>query len=346
MLMLLAAATLCGCGGNTYQITGTLEPGITDSVFLMSQEDRENPEIASAVVAPDGTFTFQGTAEQAEIGVLANSNREGLSVVFIEPGKIKITTTPMGKIQVSGTKSNDALLPITDSLDLFQGQFMTAIQENDMAKVDSLDTVAKNLMNRAIENNLDNLAGVYLFSNLSVGMEPAQVKDLLSRFDKKLEQNPMLVSVRETLDAQVNTEIGKPYMEISLLSTTGETVALSSLVGPGKWVLIDFWATWCGPCREELPYLKTAFEEFAPKGFTIYGVSLDNDSEAWKTFITEQGMSWPNTIAVENGKSNPIVEEYGIRSIPSNFLISPEGKIVAKQLRGAELKTKLTELIK
>lgn len=126
----------------------------------------------------------------------------------------------------------------------------------------------------------------------------------------------------------------------------GETVSVTPLIGPGKWVLIDFWATWCSPCRGELPYLKEAFKEFGPKGFNIYGVSLDNDAESWKEFLVKEEMTWPNVIAVTDGKSAPIVEEYGIRSIPTNFLISPEGKIVAKDLRGEGIKEKLAELVK
>ena len=113
-----------------------------------------------------------------------------------------------------------------------------------------------------------------------------------------------------------------------------------------KPFLLDFWATWCSPCRGELPYLKEAFKEFGPKGFNIYGVSLDNDAESWKEFLVKEEMTWPNVIAVTDGKSAPIVEEYGIRSIPTNFLISPEGKIVAKDLRGEGIKEKLAELVK
>lgn len=110
-------------------------------------------------------------------------------------------------------------------------------------------------------------------------------------------------------------------------------------------MLIDFWATWCSPCRGELPYLKEAFKEFGPKGFNIYGVSLDNDAELERIPCKEE-MTWPNVIAVTDGKSALIVEEYGIRSIPTNFLISPEGKIVAKDLRGEGIKEKLAELVK
>ena len=308
LIGLLAAGTLVGCGGNTYTITGKLDPGITDSVFLM-QGNPENPTIASAAVAADGTFKIKGTIDQPDLAILTNRHRQGIGFIFLEPGKIDVKTADLGQFQVGGTRSNEIFQPINDSLGMLQGQFLVAMQENDMEKFDSLNQVANGIMRRALDNNSDNLVGVYFFGNLY-------------------------------------NEIGKPYLEIALPDSLGETVSVTPLIGPGKWVLIDFWATWCSPCRGELPYLKEAFKEFGPKGFNIYGVSLDNDAESWKEFLVKEEMTWPNVIAVTDGKSAPIVEEYGIRSIPTNFLISPEGKIVAKDLRGEGIKEKLAELVK
>ena len=201
-------------------------------------------------------------------------------------------------------------------------------------------------MRRALDNTSDNLVGVYFFGNLYNEMEPQEAREILNKFPEQMQKTQILTAIAKSIAAQENTEIGKPYLEIALPDSLGETVSVTPLIGPGKWVLIDFWATWCSPCRGELPYLKEAFKEFGPKGFNIYGVSLDNDAESWKEFLVKEEMTWPNVIAVTDGKSAPIVEEYGIRSIPTNFLISPEGKIVAKDLRGEGIKEKLAELVK
>ena len=316
LIGLLAAGTLVGCGGNTYTITGKLDPGITDSVFLM-QGNPENPTIASAAVAADGTFKIKGTIDQPDLAILTNRHRQGIGFIFLEPGKIDVKTADLGQFQVGGTRSNEIFQPINDSLGMLQGQFLVAMQENDMEKFDSLNQVANGIMRRALDNNSDNLVGVYFFGNLYNEMEPQEAREILNKFP-----------------------------ELALPDSLGETVSVTPLIGPGKWVLIDFWATWCSPCRGELPYLKEAFKEFGPKGFNIYGVSLDNDAESWKEFLVKEEMTWPNVIAVTDGKSAPIVEEYGIRSIPTNFLISPEGKIVAKDLRGEGIKEKLAELVK
>lgn len=346
MSLLLATAALCSCGGNSYTLRGTIAPGRTDSVFLFAIDNREDPHIAAAAVDQQGTFVIKGRIEKPEIVILNDRYSEPISTIFLEPGEIRLTTGPVGQIAVTGTPSNEAYTPVGDSLQMMQGQFLTALESGDMSRVDSLDRAAHEMIRRAMERNLDNQAGIFFFSNLFAEMEPDEARAILERIPARYDDHFLIDRIRHSIEAMENTRIGAPYMEIELRDTADEKLALSSLVGPGKWVLIDFWATWCGPCRGEIPHLKQAVEEFGPKGFTIYGVSLDNDEAGWKNFVAEQQMNWPNVIAIENGQSAPIVEAYGIRSIPSNFLISPEGKIVASGLRGDDLRTKLAELIR
>ena len=175
LIGLLAAGTLVGCGGNTYTITGKLDPGITDSVFLM-QGNPENPTIASAAVAADGTFKIKGTIDQPDLAILTNRHRQGIGFIFLEPGKIDVKTADLGQFQVGGTRSSEIFQPINDSLGMLQGQFLVAMQENDMEKFDSLNQVANGIMRRALDNNSDNLVGVYIFGNLYNEMEPQEAR--------------------------------------------------------------------------------------------------------------------------------------------------------------------------
>lgn len=138
---------------------------------------------------------------------------------------------------------------------------------------------------------------------------------------------------------------GDTYINIELPAVDGGVVAVSDLLDQGKWVLVDFWATWCGPCRGEIPHLVEAYAKFATKGFEIYGVSLDRPGteERWAQFVAENGMRWVN---VWGSDDRSATTAYEVRSIPSNFLISPSGEIVAVDLRGENIEKVLSRFIR
>ena len=142
-------------------------------------------------------------------------------------------------------------------------------------------------------------------------------------------------------------EVGDKYIDIKLEDVNGNSVAVSDLLAEGKWVLVDFWATWCGPCRAEIPHLKEAYAKYASKGFEIYGVSLcgPGREDTWRTFVGDNAMTWVNVWGYV-GRDSKAASDYGVQYIPSNFLISPSGVIVATQLRGEDIEKVLSEQIK
>ena len=148
--------------------------------------------------------------------------------------------------------------------------------------------------------------------------------------------------IKETLDAALLTNIGKPAPNFTLKNTEGKDVALSSF--KGKYVLVDFWASWCGPCRAENPAVVKAYQKFKDKGFTILGVSLDDKKDKWLEAIKKDKLDWTQISDLKGWKSSA-ASLYGIKGIPMNFLIDKDGKIIAKGLRGEDLEKKLGEVM-
>ncbi len=203
-----------------------------------------------------------------------------------------------------------------------------------------------------VRANLDNQQGADVFVGLNTTgsgnvVAQADLWDVFDGFSDEMKALPGMISFRESMDAQkaLEAKFGGRYIEIESVSPSGETVKLSEVVAANKYTLIDFWASWCGPCIRELPYLKEAYGEYHDRGFEIFGVTLDDDAEAWKAAIKEYEMGWVHVGSVQ-GWQEPAAVLYGVRSIPASWLVDGEGNIVARNLRGKAVVDKLAELLK
>jgi peroxiredoxin len=200
--------------------------------------------------------------------------------------------------------------------------------------------------NRKLIEKIDKNSDKYASLMAIQALEPDKYSDVYRNLDaglgKKYPNDKNVKLFHDVVQSMMATTVGQPAPDINLPSPEGKEIALSSL--RGKVVLIDFWASWCGPCRKEMPNVVKAYSKFKARGFEIYGVSLDQDKSRWIEAIEKDGITWPQVSDLKQWSSE-VVRQYNIQGIPFTILLDKEGKILAKNLRGPELEQKLAEVL-
>ena len=219
--------------------------------------------------------------------------------------------------------------------------------ETTAERREAIEQEYEQLTRTVLDQNRDNLFGVMLLSQqLGYELSGQELLDEIAKFPAEMQQTDALVRLKENAEQMIKTDIGQPFIDIAQPNADGEQVSLESVVRnpANKYVLLDFWASWCGPCMGEVPHLKKTYDEFRKKGFEIYGVSFDEDRGDWLGAVEQNGMDWLHVSEVK-GFDNQAAKDYAIQGIPSNFLIDGQGTIVARNLRGEALYEKISELL-
>lgn len=338
-LLLLGA-----CSSDGYTIRGKIA-GLDNPYVYLLRYTGEVEVIDSAKVTK-GDFVFKGKAEQPEVVYLSTDKQQPFVHFFLENGRISVdgALSAPADIAVLGTPSNDIQRAFDEKIAALEEEFAKA--GNDMQR-DSLRKEYSKLMSDAVEMNRDNIYGVTTFLNNAYAfLSPEEVMEQIALFPAEWQQRRELTELREATERKLRVSAGHPYIDIAAKNADGGEVSLKSVVENrrNKYVLLDFWASWCGPCMGEVPHLKKAYGEFHKKGFEIYGVSFDKDREKWLEAIDRNGMNWVHVSEV-NGFDNQAARDYAVQGIPSNFLIAADGTIVARNLRGEALYEKIAELL-
>lgn len=262
---------------------------------------------------------------------------------------------------IKGSAENDRMVKITDMISeggkkqrsiqaeaeqlaqKYNGELPDSVGRRLDAAWEEVSRMQMDALKNGILENLDNLIPVYFLLNYGDVVDI----DFLDRVmkDYKYKDNKLLAKTRQRLSGEKRKQPGVLFTDFTMNDQKGNIKKLSDYAGKGNYVLVDFWASWCGPCRTEMPNVKALYEKYHPLGFEIVGVSLDNQAASWETAIKEMNMDWPQLSDLKGWK-NVAAGLYNIREIPATLLLDPEGRVIASGLRGEALEQKLAEIYK
>ncbi len=329
-----------------FDIDGLLIENAASKLYLVV-EGAKLDTIASTAVGADNRFCLRGEVAEPTTAFLCDDNGNVLTILLLEEAQLYLRPLPTGGYIAEGGAVNDKYNLVMQRLSdvamrLAELDFTTEYAEEEY---ESLIFKYQDILSTAISDNLDNIVGVELFlSQESRGMTAEDMRIRFAQFSPKMQSLSAMRHFAEYIDTYARTEVGNPFIDVELNAISGGVASLQEVCNNGNWVLLDFWATWCEPCCREIPLLRELYAKYALQGFEICSISLDRDSHRWRAFIEQNDMLWINTIEPADDEDTPAAEIYGLQSIPANFLISPEGVIVARNLFGDVLRHELEHI--
>ena len=374
MIPILMLLPFMAAAQKSYTISGEL-PAIKNEAkaYLVLYKNDAWTEVDSAEIKA-GKFQFKGSVDEPQNALItvrqkgaAGSGRQRDSQgFFIENSDIKVVGTDLvSKATITGSASDrenrerEAMIqPVTANIMKLQdefgaktadGAYVKPLEERKIAadSIQALVAKNKNINLKFAESHLNTFMGLYTFNMyvLDNKFEPGAVEPLFAKFSDELKASPLGKRTVEKIEIGKRRQTGAKVTDFTQNDLNGKPFTLSSL--RGKYVLVDFWASWCGPCRAENPNVVKAYNELKGKNFEIVGVSLDypGSKASWAAAVEKDGLPWINVSDLKGWK-NEVAVMYGINSVPQNLLIDPNGMIIAKNLRGEALTEKLKELIK
>ena len=348
--------------GQGYTILGEVKGADGQTVVLKQSRNNQLVDVSTAKVE-SGKFTMTGDSPYPEITLLYVDTKGPLQF-FLENSNISISVDldNIEKSKVTGSKENDLF---TEFLSNFEGFAIQQKQLNDSylalsmsnvatpdavmslrAQLDNLNSDRIAYMLSFVQNNPGRITTAFLVTSggLMQVMDVSQLEQAAKGFDSSTSESQWVKILTDRVASLKRTDIGQPFPDITLKTPDDKPISISDYAGKGKYVLLDFWAAWCGPCRVANPHIVELYKRYKDKGFEIIGISLDQSKEAWLKAIKDDNLTWPHMSDLGHWQS-AAAKLYSVSGIPHMVLLDKEGKIISKgTMPVSELAKKLAEI--
>ena len=358
LLFLFALAlglTACNEKSNQFKVNVSLKNGDGQTVYLQKYVDNAPVTIDSAVITNESAVLTADNDDPQILYALKVKGKRGSMPFFADNKDVTfvgdINNPQDVEIMASETQAewnayNDAQDEFNNQIRELYAVMQQAFADNDTIAMDSLNTVGTALMDEQanyrdeyVKSHPDSFLAHYLLDESKQDYPLDELKEIVAGFTT---ESLYTKDINDYIAKQERLEVGQPFIDFTLQTNDGENVTLSEVIGKNKLTLVDFWASWCGPCRHENPVVKAAYEKYHELGFEVVGISVDQDGDAWLQAVEEDQLPWTQV----RDSENKVSQDYLIYYIPSNFLFDQNGTMVAKGLRGEDLEAKLAELLK
>lgn len=302
-------------------LTGSVKDVNEGTVYLQRFDNKIFSTIDSAVIK-DGAFAFSSTIILPELYGLTLDTAQTPLYIFLENNPISVQL---------------------DTSDYFRNSVVKGSKAQERFEDFKTKSTEVNIGDFINEDPGSIVSAYVLYRNFSYRLTPQEIRDNVNLLDKSLKSTQYVTVLDELAKTMETVQPGNIAPDFVSTSPDGRSERFSDYIGE-NYILLDFWAAWCGPCRRDNPNIVAAYQKYKDKGFTVYGVSLDRNRDAWLKAIQDDELTWTQVsdLAFWNSKAAAL---YGVRAIPSNFLIDPNGRIIATNIKGKDLHNKLEELL-